>query len=463
MSFTDGKIRFIEIRLNKICKLKDFRYNFNKPYYQIMRILKDLAELVQANVISTETADQISQYYHQKTQKSSPKLILIFGILGALLVGTGILLILAHNWDALSKTSKTFLAFLLLIASQSLCLVVLLRKADNATWRECSGAFLSLALGSCISLISQIYHISGDFRQFVFVWSLLTLPIIYIMRSSATALLYIIGITAYLIDYAVQPEQITKALVYLGFLVAIIPYYLHNIKNNQDAVILTLLHWFIPLSILFLPVTLARSHGEFVFIIYFSLFAAYLTIGQSDYFKYKIPIQNGYNYLGSIGTIILLWTLSFDGFWNTILHKEISWNALLTIPEFIFAVIFSLITLGLQLYPFHSGFNRKYHPIQFVYLLVIPLFIIGYFHPVSVLFINLICLVLGVLIIRSGLARKNLPELNSGLFIIAGLIICRFFDSDLSFVFKGVLFVCIGIGFFLINYRMLKLKKSNEI
>lgn len=424
-----------------------------------MRILKDLAELVQENVISTEIAERISIYYQQKNVKPSNKLVLIFGILGALLVGTGILLILAHNWDALSKISKTSLAFLLLIASQALCLFVLLRKPDNTVWRECSAAFLSLALGSCISLISQIYHISGDFKQFILVWSILTLPLVYIMRSSVAAILYIIGITAYLIDYAVQPEQTIKALMYLILLAFLLPYYIQNIRNKQDNILLTFIHWAIPLSLLFMPVTLARENGEYVFIIYFSLLAAFFAIGQFEYFTGKIPIQNGYAYTASIGTVILLWTLSFDGFWNTLLDKEISWNTLIHTPEFLFAFIMSFLTLLLQVFQFKYGYQTKFNPIQFVYLLFIPIFFLGFSSSLSILAINLVCFLLGLLVIQRGLKTRDLSELNSGLIIISGLVICRFFDSDLSFVFRGVLFVCIGLGFFIINYRMLKSKK----
>ncbi|MBK9109454.1 MAG: DUF2157 domain-containing protein [Saprospiraceae bacterium] len=427
-----------------------------------MRILKDLSELVQENVISHEIAERITSYYDQKNQKPSNKLVLIFGILGALLVGTGILLILAHNWDSLSKISKTSLAFLLLLASQTLCLFTLLRKSDNAVWRECSAAFLSLALGSCISLISQIYHISGDFKQFILVWSLLTLPLVYLMRSSVTMLLFIIGITAYLIDYSVQSEQITKAFIYLLLLAFVLPYYFQNIRKNQDHILLTLIHWAIPLSLLFMPVTLARDNGEYVFIIYFSLLAAFLAVGQSNYFNSKVPIQNGYSYIGSIGTVILLWILSFDGFWNTLIDKIIPWSSWMHTPEFLFAIIISLLTMALQLFQLKTGILTKFQALQFVYLVFIPIFFLGFSSSLSILSINLLCFLIGLLIILQGLKKHNLSELNSGLFIISGLVICRFFDSDLSFVLRGVLFVCIGLGFFIINYRMLKSKKDHE-
>jgi uncharacterized membrane protein len=46
---------------------------------------------------------EIKQFYQQQSGKSGNRLIVVFGILGAILVGLGIILIIAHNWDDLSK------------------------------------------------------------------------------------------------------------------------------------------------------------------------------------------------------------------------------------------------------------------------------------------------------------------------------------------------------------------------
>ena len=68
-----------------------------------MKIIKDLPELIAAGIISEETARNIQQYYQHKSQTSGNKLYIVFGILGALLIGLGIILIVAHNWNIFSK------------------------------------------------------------------------------------------------------------------------------------------------------------------------------------------------------------------------------------------------------------------------------------------------------------------------------------------------------------------------
>ena len=57
------------------------------------------------------TGDKISNYY--KKQPENPnRLLLAFGILAAILIGLGIILIMAHNWENLSVQAKTGAAFL---------------------------------------------------------------------------------------------------------------------------------------------------------------------------------------------------------------------------------------------------------------------------------------------------------------------------------------------------------------
>jgi hypothetical protein len=53
-----------------------------------------------------------------------------------------------------------------------------------------------------------------------------------------------------------------------------------------------------------------------------------------------------------------------------------------------------------------------------------------------------------------------LSLLNYGLLILTALIICRFFDLDMSFVARGLLFVLVGAGFFAANIWMVKKRKQ---
>ena len=74
---------------------------------------------------------------------------------------------------------------------------------------------------------------------------------------------------------------------------------------------------------------------------------------------------------------------------------------------------------------------------------------------------NILILLIGIFEINRGIKQNDLGILNYGLVIVTILIICRFFDTEMSFAIRGILFLLVGSGFFLTNYLILKKRKSN--
>ncbi len=107
-----------------------------------MKVKNNIDELINADIISVEIGNKILEYYKSKETSPSNRLLIVFGILGAILVGLGVILIIAHNWDNFPRSIKTIFAFIPLIFGQLLCLYVLLQKNNNIAWKESSSAFL---------------------------------------------------------------------------------------------------------------------------------------------------------------------------------------------------------------------------------------------------------------------------------------------------------------------------------
>ena len=427
-----------------------------------MSIQKELPELLKAGVINAETAAQIQEYYKTKSGSSSNRLFVAFGILGSLLVGLGIILIIAHNWDELSRSTKTIFAFLPLIFAQIICGFVLLKKANNTTWKESSTVFLIFAIGACLALVSQIYHIPGNLSSFLLTWMLLSLPLIYIMKSSAAALLYIMGITYYAVETSYFQYPSSHSYLFWALLVAVLPHYYLLFRNHPKSNFLTVENWLIPLSVTIVLGTFASNFSELMFVAYFSLFGLFNIIGNNAFFKGQNLRNNSYRVIGSIGTLILLFIVSFDGFWTDLISVKNNSGTLITAPQLWISIGLTLLALG---YLYYEQKNKPLRQLPFlspVFLLFAIIFFIGFQSSIAAVLINLIILAIGVLTIMDGAKQEHFGVLNFGMSIITLWIIIRFLNSDLSFVVRGLLLIGIGIGFFTANYLMLKKRRRNE-
>ncbi|HUR31221.1 MAG TPA: DUF2157 domain-containing protein, partial [Saprospiraceae bacterium] len=287
-----------------------------------MRLRKEITELLNAGVINSETADRINEYYNSKSGTPQNRLVIVFGIFGALLVSLGIILILAHNWDDLSRGVKTVIAFIPLLFGQAVCAYTLIKKKESVAWREASSAFLVISIGACISLISQIYNISGSISEFLLTWILLTLPIMYVMRSSMASLMYIAGITWYACEVGYWGNSTHESYLYWVLLLLALPYYYLLFKKERESNFLTFHNWFIPLSVIAVLGTVAYEAEELMLIAYVSLFGVLYLIGNFPILRDGKIRNNGYLVLGSLGTVVMMLFLSFDLFWSDIRQQE---------------------------------------------------------------------------------------------------------------------------------------------
>jgi uncharacterized membrane protein len=425
-----------------------------------MKLKKDVNELLEARIIDQETADKIQAYYNSKTGSPQSKLVIVFGILGAILVGLGIILILAHNWDDLTKTAKTIIAFCPLVIAHFIAGYSLLRREESIAWRESSAAFLVISIGACISLISQIYNIAGSMSSFLLTWILLSLPVVYVMRSSVVSLLYIGGITWYACENGYWSGEGHESVLYWLLLLLVLPHYYFLYRNQPHSNFFTFHNWFIPISVTTALGIVAREDVPLMFIAYVSLFAVFYLIGHFPMLREQHVRNNGYLCIGSLGTVSILLALSFDFIWSE-LRDGPEWSPnLISTPEFIASAILTLAAAGLLIYQKLKENTFMLRPVEPVFILFIIIFLIGMTSPMAVVLTNFLVLAIGIMTIREGARYNHFGILNYGLLIIAALVICRFFDTNLGFVIKGFLFVLVGLGFFFANYWMMKKRKA---
>ncbi|MFS4492963.1 DUF2157 domain-containing protein [Maribacter sp. 2308TA10-17] len=420
------------------------------------KLERQLAELLEADIINSETAQKITAFYHTKDESKPNRLFTIFGVLGALLSGLGIILIIAHNWDDMPRNIKTIFAFIPLLIGQIACGYSLIKK-KSATWIESSATFLILAVGATISLVSQIYNIPGDLSNFLLVWTIITAPLIYLLRSNLAVIIHLVLATWYACYSGYSFSGNHEPWLYLVLFAWVIPYYILLQKQKPETNITGVLNWLLPLSLVIVLGTFTNG-DTLLFLMYIGLFGLFYNLGQLSIFKNQKLRRNGFTIIGSLGTIFLLMTLTFEWFWKDALketYDEI--DVLITIVLFI-AGIATLAYLHLKKQV--QGFNL----FQYAFLIIGLLYLTRGIGPVyGIVATNLLVAALGLFAVGIGIQKNSYGILNYGLLIITALIICRFFDTNLDFIFRGILFIGVGAGFFFANYLLIKKQRKTAI
>jgi len=423
-----------------------------------MKWNKELQELVEAEVIDAGTARAIESYYRQKTKESPNRIMLVFSILGALLVGLGIILIIAHNWDQIPRSTKTIIAFIPLLLSQVLVAIALVRKGNQVAWRESSGSFLILSIGACISLVSQIYHIEGSPEDFLLSWILLATPVMYLLRSSMSSLLFLLGASLYgTSTFGYGPESYHFYAYWLIFLLWM-PYWISLLRKQPEGNFTRFHNW---MALLSLTVCFSKLSHEYWQLLA-PLFLSFFSLIYSLPFLFPKHLKSrAFRWIGQLGLSISLLVLSFDLYWEKLRSNPSWWDGILYSPEFLAAALLLIPILAIYLGPIRQRGTWKRDLSTHAFLIIWLLLIFFHQSPLVAIAVNLVILSIGINIVWQSSRESNLAQMNYGLVLISALIAARFFDAELSFILRGLLFLAVGMGFFIANYSLIRKSKRN--
>src|SRR4029077_7498961 len=99
-----------------------------------------LLELVAGGVITSGAARAIDRHYEQDQPRSNFAFVLL-AALGSALVAAGIILLIAHNWDELSRVARTEIACVRLLSARALVVFPFIRRNESRPGREAAAIF----------------------------------------------------------------------------------------------------------------------------------------------------------------------------------------------------------------------------------------------------------------------------------------------------------------------------------
>ena len=422
-----------------------------------------LPELVAAGAISSENARAIEHHYESVKARTNFGFV-ILATVGAALVGAGIILLIAHNWDELSRATRTGIAFLPLLIAQALVVFVLMRRNESRPWREAVAVFDVAAVATAISLISQTYQIQGSFAEFMRVWLLLSISIVYLLRTTVGAVVYVIGTVVWLFSRWGFISREANPMLFWVLLLLVVPYFWIRFRNDRDSRETATLAIALTVAAVFgLGSTADFAKADLGGIAFAGLFAAIYLCGIK-FFPRTDERLHIVALLGGIGVGITAIVLSFESSWH--MSRDLPWGQRSAAGNIGLALelllpVAAVCMAGLDI------FHRRWRfSLTAAALPIAAAIAWGIANSCEVstrecsfaaaAVINCYALLLGIDILARGIRTSSIARANFGLLLIAALAISRFFDSDLSFVTRGLGFIIVGAGFLIANILLFR-------
>ncbi|MFA7173741.1 MAG: DUF2157 domain-containing protein [Kiritimatiellia bacterium] len=416
-------------------------------------------------VITAAAATQLKSRYERLRQDQRPIGLIILGALGALLIGLGIISLLAANWGDLPRDARVVISFLPLILSYSAALYALLRAERSLAFCEPLGIFWGLSIGAGIALISQTYHLPGELSAFLMTWMLLLVPVVYLTRSLGCVAGYYIGLLSWSI---VVQSEMGVSLYFWPVSALILPVVISVKRENPTGMRGVFMFWSLLIStIVALGVTLDKSLPGLWIIIYVAFFATLLLAGVLESSEESEIWSKPMSLCGAGGLATVLYLLCYKWPWKDVgpsYYRDgygyYLWASVVYDFALVVLLLAGVVFLLLQWSRRRVEQSALSRTTMFVWLAA-PLAVTVFYGIASYAestsgrlcgaLISVYVIILSLLTLADGIGRRALWMVNCGVLLFLAVVLGKFFNEDFSFTIKGVVFIVCGLLFFLVN------------
>lgn len=425
--------------------------------------LLDFAKrLEQKNIVNPETGIKIRGFIRRTEDATYWQIFLVIGgILGALFASAGIFSLISHNWYDYPKHLKGFFSLVPVLVALYFYYTAIIKHKDSKTWIEASSLFLMLMIGASIALVSQTYQMDGDFTKFIKVWLALTIPLFYIARASFISFFYL-TLSLFLLSEAAMGMgrfgggETGETYWFWLYLLAFIPhYYLALNKESKLQSIRIVFMSYVLYSVLLLGLAVTVKSN---YILWFATVqVGFYLFGKQFMGDNKYIALRPFQWLSQLALACMLIAFSFEELQYFAFSYDSIFNYDLWEGEQIYYFILLLVVMGGVYFNF---FRAKEKFGQINYLIVFTPFFLIFAMIIDnfttswwwlSLLINFYVLFIGIVTLIHGSTDGKVVKMVGGLAVIAVLLAIRYFDNDLGFIAKGIVFLGVGGMFFLIN------------
>lgn len=379
----------------------------------LLKLREESAKWVKNSLISADQQKQILSLYGEKLQafekaESSHKIVGVISVLGAILLGVGIILFIASNWQEIPKYLK--MAILIAATFGVFGSGYYLKYIKNSLPKTGSALIFlsSLMFGAALFLIAQIYHINANAHGLILVWFMGILPLAYIFRSTLNLTSAILIFLLWLGFYLVEVHDVGIQIFNVYFIVGLALYALGSIHAQFEST-----------QKLSQPLKIFGILGTTV-ITYLFTFG-----GIIDEIQDEIPETSDllfhapFTVIGIVTLFLALIAIAIkkDDTLKTYYYENVSLISLAAV-----SFLFEFFPYGFQ---------------EISYRLNVPIF-----YPVL---FNLLLLAIIIGLIVSGYRNKQTALVHFGLFFFALDVISRYFDFFYELLPRSLFFIIGGL------------------
>ncbi len=397
-------------------------------------LLNEIEVWVAEGIITADQARKLRRRYPAPEQAGAWGRI-AFAVAGAVLIGLGVILLFAYNWQAMPKSAKLAVVFAALVAAHGTAF-----WTGRAAAKETLHALGTMFFGAGIWLVAQVYHIDEHYPNAFIVWGLGALALGWALPSLAQGLMAAFlfalwdGFEAFGFS---DPNPGAPLLVLLGVLP--LAWSLRS-RVLQGAGLLSLLF----------TLFAAVQRQQLVMPVFLACAAMIIAAGHLLQRSRAPELAPVTLLIGNGLSLVLLFILSFPGSRTlpTLLFREAVPTLWIMLP---FAGAFALWLAALL--PFRDLPARIAAGMRLEHLAA-PLALVVYFVQINVRHIsggfadaapfNLLFLLAAVLMMHRGFRTVRLRSAVTGSVLLASLAMARYADLFQSLLARAAVFLLVG-------------------
>ena len=405
-------------------------------------------------IIDTGQARQLNDRYPLADSNTSWGKI-IFSAIGALLIGLGVILFFAYNWDAMHRLVKLSIVLSMVVISHGIGWYLSFQRPHSQHLGESLHLLGTLLFGAGIWLIAQIYHIDEHYPNGILIWSLGAMAMAWVLNSTVHALLAmaLIGFWCGAEIFDFQAELDWAPWV-IGALV--IPFAWH--KNSP------LLMFFACALFMFLLFIVSIANDlqltlHLLFIIALGLMTAAKIVPRFN----RQALENVMFGIGTLVYFALLFTFTFVEAVDDLYIDELE---IVPIGSYIVLPLLLVAGIGKVLWQHRatllpSNADLIDAILKWITVLLFTVLTFVFDSGLPAFVFNIILFAHSILYLLSGMEHLRWQRVAFGGFILALLILVRFLDLFDSLLLRSLAFIVIGVGLFVVGVLFSRQKASN--